>query len=118
MLDELAIARLGLDKCLRPLDDCLLKSGVELVELLDHQRDGSVSPLPVAVRIVIGRRDKLRERRDIDGAARSGAFKLLGKKAPSRRLPIGQRRRILPGGRRHATSESVMTVMVWLCSSQ
>ena len=94
----LALAQLGgafLDQPLQP--------AIELVELLDHQRDRAVGAPPVAVGLLVGRADQLAERVEIDLARRLVAFaSCLGEQLVHGLRPL----RVIG-----------VTVMVWLCSS-
>ena len=81
-----------------------LEPAVELVELLDHQRDRAVGAAAVAVGLLVGGGDQLAELLGIDLARGLGRFrKLSGEK-------------LVHGCQ--AASVIVVTVMVWLCSWQ
>ena len=90
------------------LVDLLLEPAIELVDLLDHQRDGVLGAAPLALGLLIGGDHQRAELVEVDLARRAGRFRQL-------------LREQLLHGRLHyrpTASLSAVTVMVWLCSSQ
>ena len=104
--------RFPLPQFLGARDDGRFEVTLNPVDLLDHQRDRAIGAPPVAVGLVVGSTDEAVQFFKIDstGVVERLADLLRKKFVHDDHLPYKNRIQ--------ATSAKVVTVMVWLCSSQ
>ena len=70
----------------------LIEPAIELLKLLDHQRDRAIGAVAIVVRLLVGLRDEREQRLKVHFAGVLGCFcELSGKELMHRRVPVPPR---------------------------
>ena len=70
----------------------LIEPAIELLNLLDHQRDRAIGAMAIVIRLLVGLRDEREQRLKVQFAGVLGRFcELSGKEFMHRRVPVPPR---------------------------